>query len=97
MPNEALQLTVALWCAGVVRPHYFFLADGEAAMQEVFHVHLHVFPRFRGDGFGLKFSPEYYTRRPTRAELDELAAKLASGMATHARPSDLSLRPSNDR
>ncbi|HEX4469356.1 MAG TPA: HIT domain-containing protein, partial [Gemmatimonadaceae bacterium] len=27
-----------------------FLADGEAAMQEIFHVHLHVFPRFRGDG-----------------------------------------------
>jgi histidine triad (HIT) family protein len=26
------------------------LADGEAAGQEVFHVHLHVFPRFQGDG-----------------------------------------------
>ncbi|WP_377640787.1 HIT family protein [Oryzobacter terrae] len=28
-----------------------FLADGEAAFQEVPHVHLHVFPRFPGDGF----------------------------------------------
>jgi len=28
-----------------------FLADGEAAFQEVFHVHLHVFPRFVGDRF----------------------------------------------
>ncbi len=28
-----------------------FLADGEAAFQEVFHVHLHVFPRTVGDGF----------------------------------------------
>ena len=32
----------------------FFLADGEAAGQEVFHVHLHVFPRFDTDGFGLR-------------------------------------------
>ena len=59
-------------CEGV----NFFLADGEAAMQEVFHVHLHVFPRFRGDGFGLRFAPEYYTRRPERAELDRAAAML---------------------
>ena len=36
-----------LKCEGVI----FFLADGEAAFQEVFHVHLHVIPRFRGDGF----------------------------------------------
>ena len=60
-------------CEGV----NFFLADGEAAMQEVLHVHLHVFPRFRGDGFGLTFSPEYYTRRPERPYLDEMAARLA--------------------
>lgn len=59
-------------CEGV----NFFLADGEAAMQEVFHVHLHVFPRFRGDGFGLKFSPEYYTRRPPRPDLDRIAKTL---------------------
>jgi diadenosine tetraphosphate (Ap4A) HIT family hydrolase len=26
------------------------LADGEAAGQEIFHVHLHVIPRYRGDG-----------------------------------------------
>jgi histidine triad (HIT) family protein len=28
-----------------------FLADGSAAGQTVFHLHLHVVPRFRGDGF----------------------------------------------
>jgi histidine triad (HIT) family protein len=59
-----------------------FLADGEAAMQEIFHVHLHVFPRFRNDGFGLKFSPEYYNRRPPRAELDQVAATLRHFMPT---------------
>jgi histidine triad (HIT) family protein len=55
-------------CEGV----NLFLADGEAAMQEVFHVHLHVFPRFTGDGFGLTFGPEYF-HRPERSELDRVA------------------------
>ena len=63
-------------CEGV----NLFLADGEAAMQEVFHAHLHVFPRFRGDGFGLRFAPEYYTRRPPREELDRLGAELRTLM-----------------
>jgi histidine triad (HIT) family protein len=67
-------------CEGV----NFFLADGEAAMQEVFHVHLHVFPRYHGDGFGLKFSPEYYTRRPPRAELDRMARVLRELMLPSA-------------
>jgi histidine triad (HIT) family protein len=66
-------------CEGV----NFFLADGEAAMQEIFHVHLHVFPRFRGDGFGLRFSPEYHTRRPPREELDDSATLLRVNMPMH--------------
>ncbi|MDT7790080.1 MAG: histidine triad family protein [Pseudonocardiales bacterium] len=36
-----------LRCEGV----NVFLADGEAAFQEIFYFHLHVFPRFRGDSF----------------------------------------------
>jgi len=55
-------------CEGV----NFFLADGEAAMQEVFHVHLHVFPRYAGDGFGLRFAPKYY-QKPERSELNQIA------------------------
>ncbi len=55
-------------CGGV----NFFLADGGAAGQEVFHVHLHVFPRFAGDGFGLRFG-EKYSELPERSELDEAA------------------------
>ena len=61
-----------LKCEGV----NYFLADGEAAMQEVFHAHLHVFPRFKGDEFGMRFSPEYYTRRPVRQDLDQQAQEL---------------------
>lgn len=60
-----------LRCEGV----NFFLADGEAAGQEVFHTHLHVFPRYRGDGFGLRLPPGY-SERPERKELNEIAAKL---------------------
>lgn len=51
------------------------LADGEAAGQEVFHVHLHVIPRFHGDGFGFHFGP-HYGSLPPRAELDQTAADL---------------------
>src|SRR5262249_857015 len=57
-----------LKCEGV----NFFLADGEAAGQEVFHVHLHVLPRFAGDGFGLRFGP-HYANKPKRRELNEIA------------------------
>jgi histidine triad (HIT) family protein len=59
-----------LKCEGV----NFFLADGEAAGQEVFHIHLHVFPRFAGDGFGLTMPPDYAVR--PRSELDAAAATL---------------------
>jgi histidine triad (HIT) family protein len=58
-------------CEGV----NFFLADGEAAGQEVFHVHLHVFPRYAGDGFGLNLPPDYQ-QRPAREELNDIAHRL---------------------
>ena len=57
----------------------FLLSDGEAAGQEVFHVHLHVIPRFRGDRFGLKFSPTY-GEQPKHAELEELAGRIKAGL-----------------
>jgi histidine triad (HIT) family protein len=59
-----------------------FLADGEAAFQEVFHVHLHVIPRFKGDSFGLKFGPDYGFR-PDRKELDAVAKKIRTTMQKH--------------
>ena len=59
-----------LRCEGV----NLFLADGEAAGQDVFHVHLHVLPRFAADGFGLRLPPDYSVR--PREELDENAARI---------------------
>jgi diadenosine tetraphosphate (Ap4A) HIT family hydrolase len=54
----------------------FFLADGAAAGQEVWHVHLHVIPRWRGDGVKLG----YKAGRPARADLDAHAADLQAAM-----------------
>lgn len=66
-------------CEGV----NFFLADGEAAGQDVFHVHLHVFPRYPGDGFGFKFGPHYRTL-PTRTILDQTAERIQKVLSPHA-------------
>jgi len=62
-------------CEGV----NFFLADGEAAGQEVFHVHLHVFPRYRGDGFRLVLPPSY-SQKPEREELNEIAERIRNAL-----------------
>ena len=53
----------------------FFLADGAVAFQTVFHVHLHVIPRFTGDGFRLVFRPDY-RNLPDRSDLDRQAKEI---------------------
>lgn len=60
-------------CEGV----NLLIADGEAAGQEVFHVHLHVTPRYAGDGFGFRRGPANRLSA-SRAELDRLAAEIQS-------------------
>ena len=52
-----------------------FLAHGEAAGQEIFHVHLHMIPRFAGDEFGFRFGPNY-VNLPKRSELDMVADQI---------------------
>jgi len=56
-----------------------FMADGEVAGQEVFHVHLHVLPRYSGDNFGLQFG-ESYGRRPSREQLDAIAKDISGSV-----------------
>lgn len=57
------------------------LADGAAAGQEVFHVHLHVLPRFGHDGFGFSLAPEH-GQPVDRARLDRDAEAIAGAMTT---------------
>ena len=59
-------------CEGV----NLFVADGEAAHQEVFHFHLHVYPRFKGDGFGFKYDKTRHFIKANRAKMDEIANEL---------------------
>jgi histidine triad (HIT) family protein len=67
-------------CEGV----NFFLADGAAAFQEVQHVHLHVIPRWKGDGVKLGYKPG----RPGRQDLDAHAADLRAAAARVALPGE---------
>ena len=55
------------------------LADGEAAGQEVFHVHLHVFPRYVGDGFSVRFGP-HYKNKTERQDLNDIADRIRNAM-----------------
>jgi histidine triad (HIT) family protein len=64
-----------LRCEGV----NLFYADGEAAFQEVFHAHLHVFPRYAGDGFEIRAR---WGSHPGRDELDAIAAQLVAALVT---------------
>ncbi|GIH22298.1 HIT family protein [Acrocarpospora phusangensis] len=61
-----------LRCDGIT----ILLADGEAAFQEVFHFHLHVFPRFKGDPF--RIEADWATR--DRTLLDEEAEAVRAGL-----------------
>ena len=74
MFRVAQEMAQSLRCSGLkCEGVNLFLADGKAAMQDVFHVHLHVIPRFNGDGFGLTL-PDDYSKKPSRSEI-ELAAE----------------------
>ena len=57
-----------------------WVADGEAAGQEVAHFHLHIIPRYRSDGFGSPFPPGYPFRPETKT-LDEVAFAIREALA----------------
>ncbi len=50
----------------------FLLSDGKVAGQEIFHIHLHVIPRYADDDISFR-APR---KKPSREELRNLAEKL---------------------
>ena len=64
-----------LGCDGVS----VFLADGAAAGQDVFHSHLHLLPRFEGDGLGSAFRAEE-EEMASREDLNAVAEKIRSSL-----------------
>ena len=62
-------------CEGV----NLFLADGEAAGQEIPHVHLHVLPRYEGDPF--RIDREGGWEQAQRPALDRAAAAIREALA----------------
>ena len=51
------------------------LCDGEVAFQTIFHFHLHVIPRYTGDGWTIK--PESLERERSLLDRDAKAIKVA--------------------
>lgn len=76
--SMAVQLQTALGCDALM----FGVNDGPAAGQEVPHVHLHLVPRWVGDGGGPIHSAMRRAKRPEDEDLGALAAELAKKVGT---------------
>jgi histidine triad (HIT) family protein len=64
-----------------------YVADGEAAGQEIAHAHIHLIPRHTDDGFGFRFPPGY-GMRPERSELQRLAGEIRPDGPSTSLPGD---------
>ena len=56
-----------------------FLSDGEVAGQEVLHSHLHIAPRFKGDGHKMGFS-HHDASESLRKSLDMTASIISESL-----------------
>ena len=54
-----------------------YQANGAAAGQTVFHYHVHLVPRYEGDGMALSWP----VKNPPREKLEEYAAKIRASLA----------------
>jgi histidine triad (HIT) family protein len=77
-------MLIAQWLAAALRACpvktegiNLFYADGAAAFQEIFHSHLHVIPRWKGDGFRINAN---WGSDPSREELEEIAAAVRAAV-----------------
>ena len=54
-----------------------YQANGRVAGQTVFHYHVHLVPRYEGDGMALSWP----VKNPARSELEEHAAKIRAALS----------------
>ena len=84
MFKTAMRIAKALRKSGVrCEGINLLLADGKDASQHMFHVHLHVIPRVKGDRFETKVRSRFGLRRkrwPDKRELDEIAEKIRANL-----------------
>lgn len=71
--EQALHNLEGLRCEGT----NLLLSNGRVAGQEVFHAHMHIIPRFAGDGMRMHFGP---CSNPDRSALDALADAIEAVM-----------------
>ena len=57
----------------------YFMANEAVAGQDVWHIHLHLLPRYTGDGFGLRLPPGYPSSA-SRATLDAMATRIVDAI-----------------
>ncbi|MGD2135295.1 MAG: HIT family protein, partial [Gemmatimonadales bacterium] len=69
------QLAPGIVEAADAQGYNVWTANGAAAGQEIFHLHLHVLPRYDDDAFGLRF-PKNYPREAARRDLDAMAQRI---------------------
>ncbi|MCI2425051.1 HIT family protein [Candidatus Acetothermia bacterium] len=69
-------------CEGV----NLYLADGKAAGQEVFHIHLHVIPRFSGDNKGAFFALRSRGHSDQKQDRDQIAASIRTSLLHNTIP-----------
>lgn len=68
--NVAIKKTTN--CDGILNE----VMNGEAAGQEIFHVHFHIVPRFENDGFDWTYPEGYHKKAESKEELDKVAEQI---------------------
>lgn len=86
---SGLKGSTMVQCEGV----NLYLADGKAAGQEVFHIHLHVIPRFSGDNQGVFFASRSSGNSDQKERLDQIAASIRTSLLHNTTSGDEQTEP----
>ena len=69
MNDKIAPITNTAFTHGENKPIEFL----DSLRKDIFHVHMHVFPRFEGDSFKIDAN---WTEKPSRTELDQIANQI---------------------